>query len=189
MVPTEAPHHGPGAARKRRRGGTGGSNRGPASRTMAPRAKEFWQRHRTPMRLPKNWQRHRGPMRLPKNRPRPPAAGALCQGVDPDFASGPFYQNGSQNFKISKFKFWKIKTTLAQLFRLSGHDTIKRKCYQFPWGKTPENECNFSLKFVLFVFAKIHPILSILSEKKSTILFLRSGPPKLLPRLAGYNTL
>ena len=36
VVPTEAPHHGPEAARKRTRGGTGGSNRVPASRTTAP---------------------------------------------------------------------------------------------------------------------------------------------------------
>ena len=37
VVPTEAPHHGPGAA-TRRRGGTGGSNRGPAATTRAPPA-------------------------------------------------------------------------------------------------------------------------------------------------------
>ena len=37
FVPTEAPHHGPGAA-TRRRGGTGGSNRGPAATTRAPPA-------------------------------------------------------------------------------------------------------------------------------------------------------
>ena len=37
LVPTEAPHHGPGAA-TRRRGGTGGSNRGPAATTRAPPA-------------------------------------------------------------------------------------------------------------------------------------------------------
>ena len=36
VVPTEAPHHGPGAARSCTRGGTGGSNRGPATRTTAP---------------------------------------------------------------------------------------------------------------------------------------------------------
>ena len=50
---------GPGAARMRTRGGTGGSNRGPASSTMAPLAKEFRQRHRGPKRLSKIARGHR----------------------------------------------------------------------------------------------------------------------------------
>ena len=122
-------------------------------------------------------------MRLPKNRPRPPAAGALCQGVDPDFAWGPFYKNIPQNFK---FNIFKIQPTLVHVLWLTGHDTIKRKFIQFPLGKTHENDYKNLSKSVLFVFDKND---FFFGKQKVRFVFSKFGTPKVLKRLAGYNTL
>ena len=71
-----------------RRGGTGGSTRGPASRTGGgTRNRGSATRTRASAAAAAIWQRHRGPVRVhgTSKGPRPPAAGPLCQGVTPDF--------------------------------------------------------------------------------------------------------
>ena len=75
----------------RTRGGTGGSNRGPATRTRAPSA------------VAKISQRHRGPMRLPKNRPPSIARARTSSGGGVRVrASGPILD--LQNFRFSIFE-------------------------------------------------------------------------------------
>ena len=128
------------AARKSTRGGTSGSNRGPAARTKGTtqahegRNRWFQQRPRNKDQGAsahcENFTKASGTDEIAKKSPAATGRRRFVSGRRPRFCIGSILQKWIpkfQNFKISKLKFWKIQTTLAHLFWITGNDTIKRK--------------------------------------------------------------